>query len=127
MPADDTYTMDPHILAAISAAAAASAPKVTYDVADLLDRMGTRIDTGFAEVKTLMSNKADKSDLARINATLEKHDSRLDKLEQARAEERAVSSDRKSRLSLNQWRFSTWLAAGGATSGWAVLVYYLVK
>lgn len=48
-------------------------PQVTYDVADLLDRIGTRLDAGFAEIKVLVASKADKADLAGINARLDEH------------------------------------------------------
>lgn len=130
MADEHQHQPDPQITSAIAAAMAAVSPKVTYDVADLLDRMGTRIDQGFSEMKALMTNKADKSDVARMEARLDEHGKKIGSLEdwrkEATAEERAAEKEQSRRASFAQWRTSTWIAIGGGASGWAVLLYYLV-
>lgn len=67
-------------------------PQVTYNIGDLLDRLGTRLDTGFASINAKLDGKASKEDLATINATIAAHDQRLGRLETDSAQGQLVAS-----------------------------------
>ena len=94
-------------------------PQVTYNIGDLLDRLGTRLDTGFASLNTKLDEKASKTDLATINATLAAHDGRLGKLEAGQAEEKVVAAAllaRKDRA--RDWRrWALEIAVAAAAAG----------
>lgn len=93
------------LTAAIAAAMTAVSPKVTYDVSDLLDRIGTRLDQGFARVETALVGKADKSDLAAINARLEEHGREIGRIkDQMRSDEAASAAVAAQRAAWRDWR-----------------------
>lgn len=52
--------------------------EVRYTVRDLLDRIRADQSAGFARIETAMSGKADKADVARLEARLDQHARRLD-------------------------------------------------
>lgn len=80
-------------------------PQVVYDVGDLLDRLGTRLDTGFATLIEKLDNKADKSDLAAINARLDEHSKEIGQLkDRQREDEAAQRALLKVKSSTTNWR-----------------------
>ena len=121
MMADDSK-VDPAVVAAFSAAlASAGGPKVSWDVADLLDRMGTRLDQGFAtlnakldskadkgdltEITTKLDLKADKTDLTQIHARLDQHGQEIGHLkDRMREDEAAEAAVQKQRDAWRDWR-----------------------
>ena len=66
-------------------------PQVTYNIGDLLDRLGTRLDSGFASINTKLDSKADKSDLAAINARLDEHGREIGRLKDRQREDEAAA------------------------------------
>jgi hypothetical protein len=110
MPADHDETQVPRVVIN---------PQVTYDVGDLLDKMGTRIDKGFAEVKTLLAGKADKSDLAAINARLDEHGREIGRLKDRQREDEAaqaaVSAAKTTNTDARQRRINIGLSAALVT------------
>lgn len=64
-------------------------PQVTYDVGELLDKLGTRIDSGFARIEEKLASKADKADLAAINARLDEHGKEIGRLKDRQREDEA--------------------------------------
>lgn len=61
---------------------------VVYDVGELLDKLGTRLDSGFARVEAKLDTKADKVDLATINAKIDEHTKEIGQLkDRQRADE----------------------------------------
>lgn len=54
---------------------------ITYDVKELLADIKTQQAVGFAELKTKLDTKADKSDLARMEVRLDNHATRLHDVE----------------------------------------------
>ena len=105
-------------------------PKVVYDVGDLLDRMGTRIDQGFATITAKLDNKADKSDLAAINARLDEHGREIGRLKDRQREDeaaqKALEGAQTRRASMRQWSVSTWVAIAGVASSAGFLVYTVI-
>ena len=112
---DDKQNVDMSVLAAAAAGAAMANPKVTYDVGDLLDRLGTRIDTGFARREVSLASKADKSDLAAINARLDEHGQEIGRLKDRQREDeaaaQAVTASEKVTTDGRQRRWNLFLSA----------------
>lgn len=81
------------------------------DLLNLLDRIGTRIDAGFARVETKMDGKADKSDIARIDRRLDEHGRSIGALkDRQRSEEaaaEAVSVARSHTIDRRRWVIGT--------------------
>lgn len=103
-------------------------PQVTYDVGDLLDKLGTRIDSGFAEVKTLMAGKADKTDLAAIIARLDEHSKEIARLKDRQREDevaaQVISNQRDRARDWRRWALefiASAVVAGGTIAGVLVL------
>lgn len=90
--------------------------KVVYDVADLLDRIGTRIDTGFATLVEKLDNKADKSDLAAINARLDEQSRRLAEVETWQHAKDAAVEAHQDRDERDNARRNMWLALAAAAA-----------
>ena len=96
-------------------------PQVTYNIGDLLDRLGTRLDSGFASINTKLDNKADKSDLAAINARLDEHGREIGRLKDRQREDEAasmaVSAQRDRARDWRRWalEFAVSAAVAGGT------------
>jgi len=95
---------------------------VTYGVKELLAQISTAQTAGFASLTEAMLSKADKADVARINATLDAHDVRLRDAEQRLRDETAAatgsSTRRRSAKEMLGWVTAVGVATLGAMGTW---------
>lgn len=90
--------------------------QVAWDLAKYLDNLGTRMDSGIARIEAKLDQKADKSDLAGINARLDEHGKEIGRLKDRQREDEAaqhaVDSAAKIRVDSKQrrWNFALALA-----------------
>lgn len=80
------------------------------DLLSLVDRIGTRLDSGFARIEAKLDGKADKSDLIRIEARLDEHGREIGRLKDQQREDevaqRAVDDQREKRSTSSQRRWN---------------------
>lgn len=103
---------------------------VTYTVKELLASMQREQAAGFARIETSMSSKADKSDVARMEARLDAHGKALDEHRthiselqiQAREEVRARQAAERT----NRWWHTGLAKVGGFIVGLAFVVTAVV-
>lgn len=75
------------------------------DLLGLLDRIGTRLDAGFARMEAKMDGKADKADLLRIEARLDEHGREIGKLKDRQREDEAAQGALAQRhTTVIEWR-----------------------
>lgn len=75
------------------------------DLLGLLDRIGTRLDAGFARMEAKLDGKADKSDLIRIETRLDQTDREVGQLrDRQQKDEAAQVALSRSRASTVDWR-----------------------
>lgn len=90
--------------------------QVAWDLAKYLDNLSTRMDQGIARIEVKLDSKADKADLAGINARLDEHGKEIGRLKDRQREDEsaqaAVTAAAKSALDARQrkWNFALSLA-----------------
>lgn len=83
----------------------AQEPFITYTLRELLERIEKAQTTGFAEVKTMMATKADKSDVVRLEGRLDEHGREIGRIkDQLRSDEAAESAVSAQRAAWRDWR-----------------------
>lgn len=97
--------------------------QVVYSVRELLDQIKTEQTRGFTQIAESMAGKADKADVARLEARLDHHAKTLDghstdigELQQWRRD-REVAADVHQQHNQRTWTFrqKAWAAAGTIT------------
>lgn len=66
--------------------------QVSWDLAKYLDNLGSRLDSGVARIEAKLDTKADKADLAGINARLDEHGKEIGRLKDRQREDEAASA-----------------------------------
>lgn len=112
--------MDPH------AAYSEADPIVAYRVADLLDRMGTRLDEGIATLLAKLDDKAGKADLAAITARLEEHGKKIlaieERLRVDEASAKAVQAQRDAWRDWRRWAIGLFACVAASAGAWVPLI-----
>lgn len=90
--------------------------QVAWDLAKYLDNLGSRMDSGIARIEAKLDQKADKADLAGINARLDEYGKEIGRLKDRQREDEAaqhaVDSAAKVRVDSKQrkWNIALSLA-----------------
>jgi hypothetical protein len=89
--------------------------QVAWDLAKYLDNLGSRMDSGIARIEAKLDTKADKADLAGINARLDEHGKEIGRLKDRQREDEAaqlaVTAATKATTDSRQRRWNLLLAA----------------
>lgn len=89
--------------------------RIEYTVKELLGDLKKEQTAGFARIEVSMSGKADKADVARMEARLDAHGERLGTLEQARRDDQTFQSARA-------WNWGRWEKVGAFMVGSALVI-----
>jgi hypothetical protein len=106
--------------------------QVSWDLAKYLDNLGSRLDAGVARIEAKLDTKADKADLAGINARLDEHGKEIGRLKDRQREDEAaqaaVAVSTKSAVDSRQrkWNFllSGAIAVGSVTGVLAAVMHW---
>lgn len=106
--------------------------QVSWDLAKYLDNLGSRLDAGVARIEAKLDTKADKADLAGINARLDEHGKEIGRLKDRQREDEAaqaaVAASTKTLVDSRQrkWNFflSAAIAAGSVVGVLAAVMHW---
>ncbi len=105
--------------------------RVSVSLLDMLADIRKEQTAGFARIEATMGNKADKADVARMEARLDAHGKALDEhrthIAELQMQAREEAQARQSAASTNQWWHSRLAKLGGFIVGLALVVTAVVS